>query len=166
MTQQLGASPTIVILMTPQLRASPTIIILKTLDVSLMLLELSVMLLENTYSTGITHDHRHFWLSYFCSTGHLALPAIIRLSWKILFATNGLTYFAEASLTKADGFKTAILTVKGVTFKYTLRVQFYCPYLRCILAAFKFTLVPENALKCNFNCKGHLHVRFQRPISH
>ncbi len=67
---------------------------------------------------------------------------------------------------EGDGFKTAIPTVKGVTFKYTLRVQFYCPYLRCILGAYKFTPVPENAQECNFNCKGHLHVRFQRPISH
>jgi hypothetical protein len=35
------------------------IIILTTLDVSFILLELSIMLPENIYSIGITHDNRH-----------------------------------------------------------------------------------------------------------
>jgi len=35
-----------------------------------MILELSIMLPENIYSTGITHDDRHLQLSYFYSTGH------------------------------------------------------------------------------------------------
>ncbi len=41
--------------MTPQLGASLTIIILTTLEVSFLLLESSIMLLENIYGTGITH---------------------------------------------------------------------------------------------------------------
>ncbi len=45
--------------MMPQLGASLTIVILTTPDVSFMLVELSVMLSENIYSTGITHDNCH-----------------------------------------------------------------------------------------------------------
>ncbi len=36
-----------------------------------MLLESSIMLLENIYSTGATHDDHHFWSSYFYSTGDM-----------------------------------------------------------------------------------------------
>ncbi len=46
-----------------QVVASPTIIILMTLGVLFMLL-------ENIYSTGVTHDDRHLRLSYLYSTGH------------------------------------------------------------------------------------------------
>jgi hypothetical protein len=52
-----------------QLGALLRIIILATLEVLFMLLESSVMLLENIYNTGITHDDRHLRLSYFYSTG-------------------------------------------------------------------------------------------------
>jgi hypothetical protein len=41
--------------------ASPMIVILMALDVS-------IMLLENIYSTGFTHDDRHIRSSYFYST--------------------------------------------------------------------------------------------------
>ncbi len=51
--------------MTPQLGASLTIIILMTLGVSFMLLELSIMLLDNVYSTGVTHDDRHIMIKIF-----------------------------------------------------------------------------------------------------
>ncbi len=34
-----------------------------------MLLESSIMLLENNYSTGITYNNRHLWSSYYYSTG-------------------------------------------------------------------------------------------------
>jgi hypothetical protein len=43
---------------------------LATLEVSFRLLESSIMLLVNIYSTGITHDNCHLRLSYFYSTGH------------------------------------------------------------------------------------------------
>jgi hypothetical protein len=56
----------LVIRMALQLGASLMIIILTTLEV---LFELSIMLLESIYSTGITHDH-HLRLSYFNSRGH------------------------------------------------------------------------------------------------
>jgi len=42
-----------------QFVASLTIVILMTLEVSFMLPELSIMLLENIYSSGDTHDHHH-----------------------------------------------------------------------------------------------------------
>jgi hypothetical protein len=45
--------------MMPQLGASLTIIILTTPDVSFMLLESSINLLEKIYSAGITHDDCH-----------------------------------------------------------------------------------------------------------
>jgi hypothetical protein len=54
-----------VIRMIPPLGASLTIIILTTLEVSFMLLESSIMLLENIYCTGITHGDRQLQLSYF-----------------------------------------------------------------------------------------------------
>jgi hypothetical protein len=57
--------------MTPQLGLSLTIVILTTLEVSFMLLELSNMLQENIYSTGITHDDPYLQLTYFYSTVHL-----------------------------------------------------------------------------------------------
>jgi hypothetical protein len=50
--------------------ASLAIFILASLEVSFKLLESSIMLLENIYSTCITHDDRHVQLSYFYSTGH------------------------------------------------------------------------------------------------
>ncbi len=56
--------------MMTQLGASLAIVILATLEVSFKRLELSIMLLENIYSTGITHDDRHLQSSYFYSTGH------------------------------------------------------------------------------------------------
>jgi hypothetical protein len=46
-----------------QVVASPTIVILMTLEVSFMLL-------ENIYSTRVTHDDCHLRLSYFYSTVH------------------------------------------------------------------------------------------------
>ncbi len=60
-----------VVRMTPQLEASLTIIILITLEVLLMLLESSIMLLENIFNTGLTHHDCHLLLSYLYSTGHL-----------------------------------------------------------------------------------------------
>jgi hypothetical protein len=41
-----------------------------TLEVLFMLLELSIMLLENIYSTGITHDDIYLQSSCFYSTGY------------------------------------------------------------------------------------------------
>jgi len=55
--------------MTPQLGASVTIVILMTLELSSMLLESSIMLLQSIYSTSITHEDRHLRLSDFYSTG-------------------------------------------------------------------------------------------------
>jgi hypothetical protein len=46
------------------------IIILMTLEVSFMLLESSITLLENIYSTGVIYDDRPLQLSYFNNTGH------------------------------------------------------------------------------------------------
>ena len=40
--------------MMPQLGASLTIVILTTLEMSFMLLEMSITLLENIYSTGVS----------------------------------------------------------------------------------------------------------------
>jgi len=45
---------------------------LTTLEVSFMLPESSIMLLENIYSTYATHDDYHLRSSYFYSTGHWA----------------------------------------------------------------------------------------------
>jgi hypothetical protein len=45
-----------VIRMMPQLEASFMKVILMTLEVSFLILESSITLLENIYSTGITHD--------------------------------------------------------------------------------------------------------------
>jgi hypothetical protein len=45
--------------MTPELAASLTIFILTILEVPFMLLELSIMLLQNIYLAGITHDDHH-----------------------------------------------------------------------------------------------------------
>jgi len=45
------------------------IIILMTLEVSFMLLESSITLLEKNYSTGVTYDDRPLQLSHFNSTG-------------------------------------------------------------------------------------------------
>jgi len=45
--------------MTPQLGASLAIVILTTLEVSFMLLVLSIMPLENIYSIGVTHGNCH-----------------------------------------------------------------------------------------------------------
>jgi hypothetical protein len=50
--------------MMPQIGTSLTIINLMNQEVSVMLPELSIMLLENIYSTGITHDDHHLGLSY------------------------------------------------------------------------------------------------------
>jgi hypothetical protein len=57
-------------MMMPQLGASPMIIILTTLEVSCLLLELSITLLDNIFSTGVTHDNYHLQLPYFLATGH------------------------------------------------------------------------------------------------
>ncbi len=45
-----------VVRMTPKLGASVTIVILTTLEVSFMLLESSIMLLQNICSIGVTHN--------------------------------------------------------------------------------------------------------------
>jgi hypothetical protein len=37
---------------------------------SIELLESSIMLLDNIYSTGVTHDDRHITIKHFYSTGH------------------------------------------------------------------------------------------------
>ncbi len=49
-----------VVRMTPQLGASLMIVIL-----TIMLLQLSIMLLDNVYSTGVTHDNRHMMIKIF-----------------------------------------------------------------------------------------------------
>ncbi len=41
-----------------------------TLESSIMLLESSIKLLENIYSSGVTHDDCHLRMSYFYSTDH------------------------------------------------------------------------------------------------
>jgi hypothetical protein len=51
-----------VVIIIPQLGASVTIVILMTPKVSFMLLESSIMLLENIYSTGITNDDCHIFI--------------------------------------------------------------------------------------------------------
>ncbi len=51
--------------LTPQLGVSLMIIILITLEVSFMILELSIILLENIYSTGVTHDDQHMMIKTF-----------------------------------------------------------------------------------------------------
>jgi hypothetical protein len=50
-----------------QFVASLTIIIMAALEVSFMFLESSIVLLENIYSTVVTHDDRHM---PFYSKGH------------------------------------------------------------------------------------------------
>ncbi len=55
--------------MMPQLGTSLTIINLMNQEMSVMLPELSIMLLENIYSTGIAHDDPHLELSYINNTG-------------------------------------------------------------------------------------------------
>ncbi len=44
---------------------SLTLVNLTTLELSFLLIELAIMLLENIYSIGVTHDDRHSQLSYF-----------------------------------------------------------------------------------------------------
>jgi hypothetical protein len=51
-----------VVSLMPQLGASLAIIILMTLQVAFMLLESPIMLLENIYSTGVTHDALHIFI--------------------------------------------------------------------------------------------------------
>ncbi len=65
-----------VVRMMPQLGASLKVIILTILEVSFMLLESSITILETIYSTGITHDDHHK------ATG-----------WKSLPWANPLAYF-------------------------------------------------------------------------
>jgi hypothetical protein len=48
-----------------ELGVSLTLVNLTTLELSFMLLELAIMLLENIYSTGVTHDDRHSQLPHF-----------------------------------------------------------------------------------------------------
>jgi hypothetical protein len=48
--------------MMPQLGASLTIVILATLEVSFLLLELSIALLENFYCKGVIHDDHHIFI--------------------------------------------------------------------------------------------------------
>jgi hypothetical protein len=57
----------------PQLGASLTIVILTTLEMSFMLLETSITLLENIYSTGVTHDDHNMTIEMFYSIGHSKL---------------------------------------------------------------------------------------------
>jgi len=56
--------------MMPQLGASLTIVILTTLELSFMLLETSITLLEKIYSTGVTHGDHNITIKIFYSTGH------------------------------------------------------------------------------------------------
>ncbi len=55
---------TTVIRMSPQL-VSLTIVILMTIEVSFVLLELPIMLLETIYSRGDDHDDRHKMIKLF-----------------------------------------------------------------------------------------------------
>jgi hypothetical protein len=73
-----------VIRMMPQLGASLTIIILMTLEVSFMLIVTSIMLLDNIYSTGITHDNCHLQSSYFYSTLVFIGYKIIQIKWQTI----------------------------------------------------------------------------------
>jgi hypothetical protein len=54
--------------MMPQIGVSLMIANLMNQEVSVMLPELSIMLLENNHSTGITRDGHHLGLSYLNST--------------------------------------------------------------------------------------------------
>jgi hypothetical protein len=45
-------------------------VLIMLLESSIMLLESSIMLLQNIYSTDITHDDCHLRSSYFYSSGH------------------------------------------------------------------------------------------------
>jgi hypothetical protein len=63
-----------VVRMIPKLGASLIIIMRTTLEVSFMLLELSIVLLEGINSTGITHDDCHLRLSCFYSAGYSCCP--------------------------------------------------------------------------------------------
>ncbi len=71
-----------VIRMMPQLVTSLSIISLMTLEVSFMLPETSIMLLENIHSTGITHDNCHLQSSYFYSTSFFIGYKIIQIKWQ------------------------------------------------------------------------------------
>jgi hypothetical protein len=62
--------------MMSQLGVSLTIVILMTLDVSFMLLELSLMLQENTYSTSVTHDDHLY-------NGHIYIVQAIGVSFTV-----------------------------------------------------------------------------------
>ncbi len=51
-----------VVRMTPQHGASLTIVILVTIEVSFMLLELAITLLNNIYYKGVIHDDHHIFI--------------------------------------------------------------------------------------------------------
>ncbi len=76
-----------VVRMMPQLGASLMIVILTTLDLLFMLLESSIMLLENIYSEGASHDDCNLRWSYFYSTGHSYLEKmdLKNFLWNIFF---------------------------------------------------------------------------------
>ncbi len=75
--------------MTTQLGALHMIFILTTLELSFMLPESPIMLLENIYSTGVTHDNCLLRQSYFYSTGHwLEFYNIDRVSQQIYFVNT------------------------------------------------------------------------------
>jgi hypothetical protein len=69
--------------------ASPVIVIQMTLEVS-------CMLLENIYSTGITHVNRHLQLSYFYSTSPCGQCykdiTIVNGTYRIVSTGCGITY--------------------------------------------------------------------------
>ncbi len=56
--------------MVPQIGASLVVVILTTLEVSFMLRVSSITLLENIYTTGVTHYDCHLRLYCFYSIGH------------------------------------------------------------------------------------------------
>ncbi len=60
-----------------QVVASHMIVILTTPEVSFKLL-------ENIYSTGITHDDRHLWLSIFYGTGRNVVKLFLSIIYKFL----------------------------------------------------------------------------------
>jgi hypothetical protein len=91
-----------------QVVASPMIVILMTLEVSFMLQ-------ENIYSTGVPHDDCHLRLSYFYITGH----SFITLSE----TSTNLLYFLTTKYLKNHKFGTLYFPP-----------EFYClPFLCCPL---------------------------------
>jgi hypothetical protein len=68
-------------------------IILMNLSLLFMLLDLSIRLLDNIYSTGVTHDDRHMVIKYFYSIGHRFYTEMYRFCHKIIKSYKFIIYF-------------------------------------------------------------------------